>query len=720
MKALQSHLLGTLLLRLLPFSLCLLIYWRKRCVIGKDEGNSSKQRLFPRAFIPSRVGTVTPYGWLGDQLDLQAAGLSGHLSEFWTDVMDSVWIGGSGDGGLHERTPYWLNGIVPLAALLENKIEPSAISINTHVNITAQVEKYIQHILLHQTFDGWLGPDDYYIGKIISLQEQDPYWGPTPILLALCQYAESKLAKGDHQGWNRGIKAVRDHLLEQKRRMESPSYSNLTSWSKARWIDIVVSVEWLLDHDSNLTQKDEKNLFEMIPLLKSQGLDWDTWFQVFSDSTGENYGHNVNNAQALKSAAVWYRYSGSTRNTYLSLNRMQNLDERYGLPTGMFNGDEILPSSPDRNPSRGIELCGVVEAMYSYATMFSIHGVPDFADRVERIAYNALPATWASPKGGDMWAHQYLQAVNEINAIKADPHAWEADGPMAETYGLEPNYGCCTANFHQGWPKLAYHTIFWKSNGGVVVGIWAPVSATNPQTGVFVNVSTNYPFDDHATVSVTVPTNSSAASLHEDFPVFLRIPKWAHSATVDGSKVKSGSMWKGLAITGDTTHFDVHFHPSIRVEQWDNGAVSIHRGALMYSLPITANYTIYGHHFGTAEMSNDYYLYPTSKWEYAIDIDDLDQPEKSLRFIRRSSHPSAAPFNHTNWCVVIQAQVRPIFTWGIDKNSAAPPPSSPACTKDPSVCGEPKTVLLVPHGGTDLRIGELPLSGMHSSEASFV
>eukprot|EP01046_Picozoa_sp_COSAG06_P079311 COSAG06_NODE_26771_length_607_cov_2.708661_2_plen_29_part_01 len=25
---------------------------------------------------------------------------------------------------------------------------------------------------------------------------------------------------------------------------------------------------------------------------------------------------------------------------------------------------------------------------------------------------------------------------------------------MSETYGLEPNYGCCTANFNQGWPKL--------------------------------------------------------------------------------------------------------------------------------------------------------------------------------------------------------------------------------------------------------------------------
>eukprot|EP01050_Picozoa_sp_SAG11_P014409 SAG11_NODE_1772_length_4273_cov_3.739578_9_plen_147_part_00 len=97
---------------------------------------------------------------------------------------------------------------------------------------------------------------------------------------------------------------------------------------------------------------------------------------------------------------------------------------------------------------------------------------------------------------GDMWAHPYLQAVNEINAIKADPHgapppaasprpaplkprardrrsarsfksgvkhwfrvraaaAWKHDGDMSETYGLEPNYGCCTANFNQGAPCRA-------------------------------------------------------------------------------------------------------------------------------------------------------------------------------------------------------------------------------------------------------------------------
>jgi hypothetical protein len=47
--------------------------------------------------------------------------LTGHLANFWEDIENSIWIGGLGDGGLHERVPYWLNGIVPLAYQLRNQ-----------------------------------------------------------------------------------------------------------------------------------------------------------------------------------------------------------------------------------------------------------------------------------------------------------------------------------------------------------------------------------------------------------------------------------------------------------------------------------------------------------------------------------------------------------------------------------------------------------------------
>ena len=63
--------------------------------------------------------------------------------------------------------------------------------------------------------------------------------------------------------------------------------------------------------------------------------------------------------------------------------------------------------------------------MYSFEMLFSILGDQQFTERVELLAYNALPAT-ITP---DMWAHQYLQQSNEMNAIHADDHVWTHDGP---------------------------------------------------------------------------------------------------------------------------------------------------------------------------------------------------------------------------------------------------------------------------------------------------
>ena len=74
--------------------------------------------LRPLHFQPLALGCIQPTGWLQNQLRIQADGLSGHLDEFWPDVADSAWIGGEAEGW--ERGPYWLDGIIPLAFLLDD------------------------------------------------------------------------------------------------------------------------------------------------------------------------------------------------------------------------------------------------------------------------------------------------------------------------------------------------------------------------------------------------------------------------------------------------------------------------------------------------------------------------------------------------------------------------------------------------------------------------
>ena len=185
-----------------------------------------------------------------------------------------------------------------------------------------------------------------------------------------------------------------------------------------------------------------------------------------------------------------------------------------------------------------------------------------------------------------------LQAINEINAQRTADHLWTHDGGDAEAYGLEPNFGCCTANFNQGWPKLAHAAVLLtQDKSGVVVGLYAPLTSKSTSNGLTVVIDTEYPFGDEARVSVTNAGEKAA-------PVLLRIPTWATSATVNGDKATAGQFWQGSVGAGASETFAVAFNPQIRTEQWDNGAVSVHRGALMYSLPISANYSTYGHHYG--------------------------------------------------------------------------------------------------------------------------
>ena len=103
----------------------------------------------------------------------------------------------------------------------------------------------------------------------------------------------------------------------------------------------------------------------------------------------------------------------------------------------------------------------------------SVFGEPAFGDRLERVAFNALPATFTP----DMWAHQYDQQVNQVQCTINPDHMWTTNGPESNLYGLEPNYGCCTSNMHQGWPKFCAHLWMKTPGEGIAAVAYAPSTA---------------------------------------------------------------------------------------------------------------------------------------------------------------------------------------------------------------------------------------------------
>lgn len=92
---------------------------------------------------PLPLGSIKPTGWLYNQLRIQASGLSGHLDEFWPDIKDSGWFGGEAESW--ERAPYWLDGVIPLAYLLNDTA------------LKNKVEKYMDFIIKSQDEFGWMG-----------------------------------------------------------------------------------------------------------------------------------------------------------------------------------------------------------------------------------------------------------------------------------------------------------------------------------------------------------------------------------------------------------------------------------------------------------------------------------------------------------------------------------------------------------------------------------
>ena len=96
----------------------------------------------PLAYSFYTTKELRPGGWLLDQLRRQADGLAGNLDRVWPDVRDSAWIGGDREGW--ERVPYWLDGFIPLAFLLDD------------ADMQARAARYINGILDRQQPDGWI------------------------------------------------------------------------------------------------------------------------------------------------------------------------------------------------------------------------------------------------------------------------------------------------------------------------------------------------------------------------------------------------------------------------------------------------------------------------------------------------------------------------------------------------------------------------------------
>jgi DUF1680 family protein len=365
------------------------------------------------------------------------------------------------------------------------------------------------------------------------------------------------------------------------------------------------------------------------------------------------------------------------------------LDEYHGIPNGMFSADEHYAG---RNPSQGIELCAVVEQMFSLEQALAILGDPLFGDRLEKIAFNALPGACTN----DMWAHQYDQEPNQIRcSLRQRP--WSTNGPESNLYGLEPNFGCCTANMHQGWPKLTSSLWMSDGEGGLVASVYAPseVHATvGRDVPVVIEEDTMYPF--RGEIKLVIRTEKPVR-----FPLRLRIPRWAErsSVSVNGKNVGSPQAGSFAVVErqwqpDDKIEIDFPLKP--RLTRGYNKSVTVERGSLIFSLAITEEWE----KLRTRGMTADWAVSPKSAWNYALAVNERTA-DSALAVVERSSGKDLFTLEGTP--VYIEAKGRKIPEWKEEDGVAASLPESPVQSNEST-----EKLKLVPYAAAKLRVTALP------------
>jgi len=616
--------------------------------------------LQPAAFLRLPPGSVQASGWLATQLNYQVNGLCGQYPQVsgYLDYSTTGWVNPSGIGW--EEVPYWLRGLVPLAHVTG---DPA---------VQSTADQWISGIMATATSSGFFGPAELATSLGGGL---DP-WPYMPMMHALRSAYEYS---GDG-----AILTLMTNYFAFLARQPTSVYNN--GWGAWRWGDAIEVLYWLYDRTGT------SSLLNLVEVIQANSASWVSWV-----ADGQPTLHNVNIAQGFREPAEYSVYSGNAADVTASYDIYNTIMGSYGqFPGGGFAGDEY--ARPGYGDARqGFETCGIVEFMGSHEQLHRITGDPVWADRVEQLAFNSLPAA-LDPTG--LVCH-YITSANSIDLNDVA----KTLGQFSDTFAMQAylpgvtQYRCCPHNYGQGWPYLVEEMWLATPDGGLCAAIYGPSTVTAQVTGgvsVTITEATSYPFSGSVTLTLAISTPAT-------FPLMVRIPGWCSSPAVrvNGAAVAAGAGPAYARINrtwsnGDTVTLVFPMEPVTQTWSTQENAVSVSYGALQFSLRITENWSnVNG---GTAQWPQ-WQVDPGSAWNYGL------VPGATINVATGGDVND--PFSQANAPIVLTASAQVITDWQADSQQVV----TPLVTGPVAASGPVEQVSLIPMGAARLRITSFPQTG---------
>lgn len=660
--------------------------------------------LIEKPYLELPLGSIRPRGWLREQLENMKTGMTGRLDEIYPEVVGprNGWLGGDGDGW--ERGPYWIDGLLPLAYILDDE------------ELKQKAQQWVEWTLDNQRADGYLGPIPF---------EEEPApepglqrgnredWWPKMVMLKILQQYYS--ATGDE----RVIDCLTRYFRYQLRELPNRPLDHLTLWANRRGGDNLMVVYWLY----NITGDDF--LLELGDLITEQTFPWTRVFlndenyddpvtpwhyarlkrypfdeQEIAALTVSKTGgmHCVNFAQSLKQPIVYYQKDQQEKYIAAVKKALRDVKKYHGQPQGMYGGDEPLHGT---NPVQGIEFCSVAEEMFSLETILTITGDMEFADLLERIVYNALPAQAKD----DFSARQYFQAANQVELSNQLQTSYQTNTHYGTdfVFGTLSGYPCCTCNMHQSWPKYVQNLYYATKDGGVAALLYAPSEVellVADEQKLKIVQETGFPFREE--IKFTLQLDQAAV-----FPFHLRIPAWTENAVIRiNGQEWTGEAGRPIAVIdrewrdGDVVTLTLPM--KLTTTHWHDFSQAIERGPLVYALKIRGEERV-------KDLQDKYRaffeVYPLDDWNYGLIAGDLENLEESVEIIENEWN-GAYPWNLENAPITLKMRGMKVPEWKLTNGAPYFPGFWGRYPKaDPQI----EEITLVPYGCTTLRITEFPV-----------
>ena len=649
--------------------------------IAYGQPVADKPGLQENPYQEFSLGAIKPAGWLEEMLVRQKEGLSGNLDRLYPLVMGPTngWLGGDGDQW--ERGPYWIDGVLPLAYILDD------------AELIAKVKPWIEWTLASQKENGYFGPDTDYENTIVGIQRNNcGDWWPKMVMLKVMQQYYS--ATGD----KRVIDFMTKYFQYQLKTLPVYPLDHWTFWARYRGGDNLMSVYWLY----NITGDDF--LLDLGEIIYSQTFPFT---QIFTSHNWWHTGsmHCVNLAHGMKTPLIYYQRHPEQKYVDAAKQGLKDINTFISGPHGVIIGDEALHGN---NPTQGSELCTAVEMMFSLENMLQIAGDPDYASQIERIAFNALPTQISD----NFMTRQYFQQINQVEISMCDRNFDTNHHGTTTCFGLLSGYPCCTSNMHQGWPKFVQNLFYKTNDGGIAALLYSPSQVKTEINGqqILIKEKTVYPFEE--TVRFQIYTDNPVC-----FPFHLRIPEWctAPELHVNGKSIKLDKIKNGIAVIKRTWRNDdlvvLKLPMKIRLTEWYERSQSVERGPLVYALRLEEKWQWNDNVPANGRLDKGFWeVHTTSPWNYALIARDPAKMEEHYRVAVRTDVTSY-PWNISGAPLEIRTKGKKIPDWNIYNGSAGPLPYSIPAGREIKTSEE--DIMLIPYGCTTLRIAEFPILGKY-------